>query len=223
MLAAGILWGGLAWWFWDAWSIALERLLEAASNDTWLAHFDLTHFAGVAVTVLIVLLLAPAILATALLIAAVFAMPVLVESVARDAYPSLERRRGGTLVGSVWNAAVALLSFAVLWLAALPAWLFVGPLAAGIPWLLSAQLNQRLFRYDAIGEHASPDEIHRLVEQHWPSLFALGLCTGLLYFVPLLNLIAPVYAALAFIHYGLMALERMRLDEALDPSAEARV
>lgn len=210
--AAGALWLGLAWWFWDSWVVTLQNLLTSMGDDTWLSRFDVADFAGIAATVLIVLLLAPAIIATAVLIAAVFAMPMLVELVATRSYADLERRRGGTIAGSIWNALVALVSFAVLWLATLPAWLFLGPLAVVIPWLLSAQLNQRLFRYDALAEHATADEIHRFVEQRWHLLFALGMVTGMLYFVPIVNLIAPVYAALAFIHFGLMELEQARAD-----------
>ena len=38
----------------------------------------------------------------------------------------------------------------------------------------------------------------------------LGLLTGLLQFVPLLNLFAPVLTALAFIHFGLARLADLR-------------
>jgi uncharacterized protein involved in cysteine biosynthesis len=34
--------------------------------------------------------------------------------------------------------------------------------------------------------------------------------TGLVQFVPLLNLLGPVFAALAFIHYGLARLNQQR-------------
>jgi uncharacterized protein involved in cysteine biosynthesis len=40
--------------------------------------------------------------------------------------------------------------------------------------------------------------------------WGLGLLTGLLQFVPLLNLLGPVFAALAFIHYGLARLKQQR-------------
>jgi hypothetical protein len=38
----------------------------------------------------------------------------------------------------------------------------------------------------------------------------LGLLTGLVQFVPLLNLFGPVLAALAFIHFGLARLDAQR-------------
>ncbi|MFH0935054.1 MAG: EI24 domain-containing protein, partial [Pseudomonadota bacterium] len=79
-----------------------------------------------------------------------------------------------------------------------------------LPLALMAYLNQRLFRYDALAEHASREEIAQVVERAAPRLYLLGLLTGLLQFVPLLNLIAPVYVALAFIHLCLGELRILR-------------
>lgn len=41
-------------------------------------------------------------------------------------------------------------------------------------------------------------------------LFLLGLLTGVLYFIPPFNLVAPVFPALAFIHLCLAELESLR-------------
>ena len=41
-------------------------------------------------------------------------------------------------------------------------------------------------------------------------LFLLGLLTGVLYFIPPINLIAPIFSALAFIHLCLAELENAR-------------
>ena len=211
MFAALLPWLALAWWFWDGWHAAIEALLVAFGTDLWrFVHWDASRFAGAAATFLLLLLIAPAIIATALLISALFATPALVAGVARRDFPTLERRRGGTIGGSVLNAFAAIGGFFALWVISLPAWWFAGPFAIAVPWLLSAYLNQRLFRYDAVGEHASKDEMRRLFVERARGLYAIGLVTAALYFVPMLNLIAPVYAALAFIHFGLAELERMR-------------
>lgn len=210
MLGAVVVWAGIAWWFWDSWTAWIQSGVSELASTGWAARLDLSRFAGAAASVILLLLLAPAIIGTATLVAAVFAMPVLVEHVARRDYPTLARRKGGTIAGSVFNALVALGGFALLWIAALPAWFFVGPLAAAIPWLLSAWLNQRLFRYDALSEHASATEMRLLFETRFGGLYGLGLITGLLYFVPLVNLVTPVFAALAFTQFGLDELERLR-------------
>ncbi len=210
MLAALFGWLLIGWWFWDAWLGVIQGLIAAASDTGWIATLELSRFAGAAATVVLFLLLAPLVIVTAALIAAVLAMPVLVEHVARRDFPALERRSGGTVIGSVANAVIAIGGFAVMWVATLPAWLFAGPLAPLIPWLLSAWLNQRLFRYDAAAEHASAQELQRLFESGTGARFALGLATGLLYYIPVVNLIAPTFAALAFIRLELAALSRMR-------------
>jgi len=42
------------------------------------------------------------------------------------------------------------------------------------------------------------------------SLWMLGLLTGLIQFIPILNFFYPVLAGLAFIHYGLEQLNSLR-------------
>ena len=76
--------------------------------------------------------------------------------------------------------------------------------------MLGAYLNQRLFRYDALSDHASAEEYAALLEAGWSRMYVLGLLLALLYFVPLLNLLVPVLSGLAFTHFGLAALARLR-------------
>ena len=206
---AAILWLGIAWAYWDTWTAAIQSLLVEYGTNSWTARWDVTEVAAVFAVAVILMLLAPVIIITALLIATVFAMPVLVSHVTRRDYPSLERRKGGTLLGSVWNAFVAIGLFLVLWVITIPLWL-LGPLAAVLPLLLSAYLNQRLFRYDALSEHASREEMQQIFMEARGKLFLLGLITGLLYFIPPFNLIGPVFAALAFVHLCLAELASLR-------------
>ena len=137
---------------------------------------------------------------TALVLTALFGMTALIRVVAARDYPELERENGGGLVGSLWNALIAIVLFVVLWVVTLPLWLIgVGVI---VPFAAAAYLNQRLFRYDAIAEHASAEPKWRPCSG---ARAAAGgdwaLLTGLVQFVPLLNLLGPVFAALAFIHY----------------------
>ena len=212
MVVAAAVWLGAAWAYWDTWTSAIQSLVVDHTAYSWTARWDLTKAAGVLTVVVIVILLTPAIIITALLVAAIFAMPVLVGHVARRDYPQLERRRGGTILGSAWNAFVAIGLFLVLWVVTIPLWL-LGPFAAVLPLLLSAYLNQRLFRYDALSEHASREEMQRIFADARGKLFLLGLITGVLYFIPPFNLIGPVFAALAFVHLCLDELARLRAGE----------
>jgi uncharacterized protein involved in cysteine biosynthesis len=108
----------------------------------------------------------------------------------------------------------------VLWLLTLPLWLFGLP-AAVLPILLTGWLNERLFRYDALAEHASREEYLQLVRrQRWP-LLGLGMVAAVLQTVPVINLFAPVYSGLIFVHFGLAGLRRLRRNEADRPIAPA--
>lgn len=208
MLAALLLWLALGVTFWGTFSGWIEQGLGALGIQTWLADLKPRWIAHGIQALLHLMLFAPLVMLTALVITALFGMPALIHVVAGRDYPELRRESGGGLIGSLWNAAVAIAVFVVLWLVTLPLWLIgVGVI---VPFVAAAWLNQRLFRYDAIAEHASADEMAALFKSERSGWWGLGLLTGLLQFVPLLNLLGPVFAALAFIHYGLARLERQR-------------
>jgi CysZ protein len=87
---------------------------------------------------------------------------------------------------------------------------FYGVLAPIVPVVLSAYLTQRLFRYDALSEHASAEEYRAILKTSRGRMYALGFVLALLYFVPLLNLLAPILSGLAFTHFGLAQLCELR-------------
>jgi len=159
--------------------------------------------------VLLVVLLVPLVLATASVIIGVFSMPAMVEHVAGRSYPDLQYRRGGTLAGSIWNAVIGIVFFVGVGLVSLPLWL-VPPLWPFLAALLMGFLNQRMFRYDALAEHAAADEMRELFRRHRREFFGLGVLVSLLSYVPFAGLVVPVAAGLAFIHYGLARLAGLR-------------
>ena len=209
MLVALVVWGGLAWWFGASWVSGLEGLLSAISLPDWMSGLASGWLTGFLTYALLTLLLVPAIYVTALLITAVVFMPILVGVVGQTHYPRLERLQGGTFMGSLLNGVYALTVYVVIWIITLPFWL-LGPFGAAISVLLNAWLNQKLFLYDALAEHASAQELNQLrKEGGWP-LYLLSALLGLLHFVPVVNFVAPVYMALAFTHYGLDKLGQYR-------------
>jgi uncharacterized protein involved in cysteine biosynthesis len=208
MLVALLLWLALGVTFWGTFSGWIEQGLGAIGIQAWLADLEPLWIAHAIQALLHLMLFVPAVMLTALVITALFGMPALIRVVAERDYPTLKRENGGGLVGNLWNAVVAVVLFVALWIVTLPLWLIgVGVI---VPFVAAAWLNQRLFRYDAIAEHASADEMAALFKQERNGWWGLGLLTGLLQFVPLLNLLAPVFAALAFIHFGLARLARQR-------------
>lgn len=215
MLVALSIWVAVAWAFWGSWTGLIQNFVIEHVSLTWIGQAEFVRLASWIAGTVVLALLAPVVVLTAVLIATVFAMPVLVRHVARLDFAQLEQRHGGTAPGSLWNAVVAIVLFVVLWVVTLPLWL-LGPLALPLPLLLSAWLNQRLFRYDALAEHADAPEMTRIFEFARGRLFLLGLATGLVYFIPPFSLIAPVFAALAFIHLCLAELQRLREAERQD-------
>lgn len=209
MLAAMVLWVGAALFFWSDWVAGLTGMVQTTPLEQWIAQGFLAVASHYVISVILVLLLLPAIYVTALVITAVFAMPMMVSHVATKNYPGLKLEHGGTAIGSVANAAMAIAVYCVGWILSLPLWL-LSPFALALPIVLMAYLNQRLFRYDALAEHASPEEYEQVLDRATPKLYLLGALVGLLQFVPLLNLFAPIYVGLAFIHLCLAELQLLR-------------
>ena len=208
MLLAGLLWLVLGVAFWGVFSGWITQGLEMIGIQTWLEGLEPAWIASGLLVVVHLLLFVPLVLVTALLITSLFAMPALIRLVAERDYPQLQRKNGGGFAGSMLNAFVALVIFIAIWVLTLPTWLIgVGVV---VPFVAAAYLNQQLFRYDAISEHASRAEMRTLFRENRASLWGLGVVTGLAQFVPLLNLFAPVLAALAFIHLTLARLEHLR-------------
>lgn len=176
---------------------------------SWISASD----AAAAVTLVLIkfavaLAFVPLIYVTAALIVATIALPLMLERVAGRDYADIDPRRGGSNLGSAWNSIVAGLLFLLALILSLPFWLIpgVGLLASVV---LTGWLNQRAFGYDALMLHADPEELERLRRDWRPQMLLLGGGSALLAYVPVLNLIAPAYAGLTFVHY---LLERLRQD-----------
>lgn len=208
MLVATLLWMVLGVALWDTFSGWIASGLDALGILTWLEGVEPRWVANVIQAAAHLILFVPLVFITALLITAFFAMPALIRLVAERDYPNLKREAGGNISGNLLNLFVAVGIFISIWVFTLPLW-FIGA-GVAVPFIAAAYLNQRLFRYDALAEHASSEEMKVLFASHQPAWWGMGLLTGLLQFVPLLNLFAPVLTALAFIHFGLARLAKLR-------------
>jgi CysZ protein len=204
-----LLWAVLGFFFWHPLVAGLQNLASVPALQNLLGEHVLHWFSEFSVSIALLLLVPPLVQATALLITATIAMPVMLKDVAARDYPQLERRRGGSFAGGIWNALASTLLYLLLWLLTLPLWFFGIP-ALVLPVVLGGWLNERLFRYDALAEHASADEFALLRRRDGGQLFLLGCVGALIQLVPLVNLIAPVYSGLSFVHFGLAGLSRLR-------------
>jgi CysZ protein len=145
----------------------------------------------------------------AMLLTAIIVLPLLLKHLAAVDYPDLALGGSDSLVASTWNSLWAALLFIAGWLLTLPLWLVPG-LGLILPLFWMAWLNRRTFAYDALAAHASAAEWQVLRRQQATPLFVLGLLMALLAHVPFVGLLAPSLAALAYIHFCLEALRRLR-------------
>jgi CysZ protein len=208
MLAAVLLWMLLGVTFWDTFSGWIVGGLNTLGIQHWLDGLEPRWVANTIQAIVHMILFVPAVFITALLITAFFAMPALIRLVADRDYPQLKRESGGSIAGNLLNAVLAIVIFIAIWVLTLPLW-FIG-VGVVLPFIAATYLNQRMFRYDALAEHGSSEEMKALFSKYQSSWWGLGLLTGLLQFVPLLNLFAPVFTGLAFIHFGLGRLATLR-------------
>lgn len=204
-----LLWGLLAFWFGAGWKQEIMAFLAATPVQEWAQWAGAEWLLAYAALFLVVLLWLPAVYITALLITSLALMPLIVKHVEARYYPALQRRQGGTAAGSVLNGLAATAIYILAWLVLLPLWLFA-PFGILVSVLLNAWLNQRMFMYDALSEHADKTELKAMRQADAGPLYLLSALLGLLVFVPVFNLLAPVYMGLAFTHYGLEGLWRQR-------------
>ena len=209
LLVSTVLWLGVAIFFWGSWIGSLTGMLQSTPMQQWLEQGFLAVTAHYLIGIVLALLLFPAIYVTALLITATFGMPAMVNHVARRHYPELESKKGGSFTGSLWNALVATFVYCAGWVITLPLWLF-SPFALVLPIALMAYLNQRLFGYDALADHASREEYDLLIRRSSNRRYLLGTVSGLLQLVPLVGFFLPVYVGLAFTHLCLSELKALR-------------
>ncbi len=148
---------------------------------------------------------------TALLIIATVAMPTVVAHVGTRDYPALAQKRGGTWFGSLGNALWVSVVFLVGFVLTIPLWL-IAPLALLVPLLWWGWATARMFRYDALVLHASAEERTLLFARHGKAFLGIGTVVSLLNFVPPLFFLVPILGGLAFTHYGLRALEKLRAE-----------
>jgi uncharacterized protein involved in cysteine biosynthesis len=207
------VWLALVWTFADDWARWVAETIATTAWLSWLNDWGLGSIFIWASGITAIALLVPVMLVTAVLVTELLAMPVIVPLVGERHFPRLERRRGGTAAGSVWNAATTIVLFAVLWVVSLPLWL-TGIGALVLPVLLSALFNERMFRYDALAEHAGTQEYHAVARRARGRLYVLGLALAALYAVPFVNLLVPMLSGLAFTHLCLAELARLRQDNA---------
>lgn len=235
VFAALLLWGFAMWWglqamvdFIHAWFMEHDGFRQV---DGILTVLGLLAFKTLVVPLVAMWVLLPLMVFTSLMCIALFAMPAISRHVGDRHYPELERRNGGSVVGSLWHSLSSFIIFAIVWLLTLPLTL-IPPVGLLLQPCLWGWLTYRVMVYDALAQHADADEREALLRQHrWPLLFIgtvaglFGAAPGLLWlggvlsvlFLPMIAAVAIwgyvlifVFTGLWFQHYCLDALQSQR-------------
>jgi len=206
MLVAAGFWGIAALFLWVRTAMRIAEVIQAGLD---FFHLQAPDAALIAAHAVLFLLFVPLVWLTALFILGMFGMGEMVEYVAAQSFPALERRRGGGVGGAIANGIATLIGMLVLAVVTLPLWL-LAPLWPLIPLVIFAWANQRLLRYDALAEHADRQEMRQIFRQRRGHLYLFGLIMALIAYVPVIGFVAPVLFGLAFIRYLLGALAEHR-------------
>jgi len=231
----GVLSLGLGYFFWESALALVRENLESYALVTamghWLDGLGLGSLRLVLAPALLLFLAIPVIVISTLLFVAMFMTPAMVSMVAERRYPRLERKKGGSMLASVfWSLGSTLLAIIAL-LVTIPLWL-IPPLILILPPLIWGWLTYRVMSYDALADHASSEERRQIFKENRATLLGIGVLSGYLgtvpsliwasgaMFVAMAPILVPVaiwiytlvfaFSSLWFAHYTLAALEQLR-------------
>lgn len=231
---------GLGYYYWESALDWVRGVLEASwvVNNVWawLQSVGAGGLKMVLAPLIVIFAVTPLIVVLSLLMVAVLMTPALTLLVAERRFPQLERKRGGSLMFSVlWSLGSTLLALIAIFIS-IPLWL-VPPLILVLPPLIWGWLTYRVMAFDALAEHASPEERREIFRRHRGWLLGMGVLCGYLGAAPSLiwasgALLATMFVILVplaiwlytlifalsslwFAHYCLAALQALRAEKAL--------
>lgn len=195
--------------FWTSWTTHIATFVSYVWGYSWIV--DVTGFASfgsILAWIFLIMMFFPLAYVISVAITSVVAMPVVVRFVSQE-YPRLQKKRGGSNVGSLTNTVIASGVF-IFWLVVtLPLWLIPGAQII-IPLFLSARFNKRVFMYDVLQDYASEEERKGILAQESFNLTVMGMLLGLIAYVPLAFIFLPTISALAFTYQGFNLLQERR-------------
>ncbi len=236
---------GLGYFYWndaiDLLRAQLDSYQLVASMSEWLQGLGLSELRLVMAPALLLVMAIPVIVIVSLLFVALLMTPTMVGLVAERRFPLLDRRRGASFwVSLLWSLASTLMACLAL-LLSLPLWL-IPPLVLVVPPLIWGWLTYRVMAYDALAEHASPEEREQVFKTHRVPLLCIGILSGYLgaapsvvwasgaMFVAMAPILVPVaiwiytlvfaFSSLWFTHYALSALQHLRAQNATVTAAD---
>ena len=230
-----LLWGVVLWFGLQPlldWMHGLFSQYDAfETSGNMLSKLGLGVLKVVVVPLLAIALLLPLMIASALLFMGLAAMPAIERHVGNRQYPKLEKKEGGSFVGSIAMNLGSSAVFAVLWLLTLPLYA-IPPLAWLVQACLWAWVTSRVMSYDALAAHASQADrqqryaarAHQGLAGALPGIAWMGGAVISVVLFPVLAMLSLwlyimifLFAGLWFQYYCLQALEELRTEEVAQP------
>ena len=174
---------GLGYFFWDNALTMMRGSLESHemvnASVRWLEGLGLSSLRLVLAPALLLFLAVPVIVIVSLLFVALFMTPAMVALVAERRFPSLERKKGGSVVASLfWSLGSTMLAMFAL-VISMPLWL-IPPLILILPPLIWGWLTYRVMSFDALADHASSQERLQILKENRTALLGIGVLSGYL-------------------------------------------
>jgi hypothetical protein len=153
------------------------------TSGSILSTLGLGFLKTLVVPLVAMLALLPLMIITSLLFIGVGAMPAIARHVSRVQFPQLERKEGGSFLGSLGVNLSGIVVFALLWIVTLPLYA-LAPLALVVQAVIWGWLTARVMSYDALSIHASLEERRAIVRSRRRQLLIIGTISGLLGALP---------------------------------------
>jgi hypothetical protein len=205
-----LLWGGLLYWGLQPLNDTIRSLFE--SHDAYqvsgsvLARVGMSALKTLVVPLIAMLLLLPLMIVTSLLFMGLAAMPAIASHVGARQFPKLEKKHGGSLLGSLKTNVLGFLRFVLLWLLTLPLYV-IPPLAVLAQVLLWGWLTSHVMSYDALAEHASEEERGLILRTWRRQLTLIGIISGSAGALPgIVWILGTVYSILLFPFLALISV-----------------
>ncbi|WP_418119672.1 EI24 domain-containing protein [Variovorax sp. 350MFTsu5.1] len=241
-----VLAAALGYLYWDAAVVWTRGALDAwpllSSFWSWLGRLFSGDVTSVLASLVVVFAATPVIVVVCLLIVAGFMAPALTKLVGERRFPGLEQKKGASFLGSVARSLAATVLAVIALVVSMPLWL-IPPLVLILPPLIWGWLTYRVMSFDALAEHASPEERAALIRAHRVPLLCIGVLCGYLgaapsivwasglLFAAAFFVLVPIaiwiytlvfaFSALWFAHYCLDALAQLRARRAAAEASAA--
>jgi hypothetical protein len=181
LIISVLLWGGLMWWRLQSIIDFVQTYLTNHNGFTTagelLSALGLLALKTLVVPLLSMWFLLPAMVMSSLLLIALVVMPTISAHVGKRDFPHLERRFGGSFLGSLGFALSSFVLFTIAWFASLPL-LFFPPVYVFVQPLLWGWLSYRIMSYDALAAYADAEERSTIFTTHKVPLILIGTIAG---------------------------------------------